>query len=469
MLSALKVLFINILLALTTLIPQETLSIGIIGQPTSFLPSQATSDSERLISQIVFRSLFKFQDGELVNDLVDKWSTSEDIKTYKIVLKENIFWQDGTPITSNDILYSLSLRENLINEMEIEKISSKEVQIKLSTATAMLPSILTFGIEPSHLRNQNKISPVGSTSYRILKIEKERSEIKSITLQSFEKNKQYNRIIVRFYNTDNDLVTAYKLGEIKTFLSQTDINLPNVTKTNLTFLGRYFLLVINTQKPALQPIENREILVKSLDLNSYLLGHYYETSLKAQGPISHSEFTKEEGFEYTYDSKATLSISQKNTMSKLSILLPNNTDGRQMESVLKEFWGKQLGIDLQFEFLNIDEITKRGSGGEFDILLIGHEITPDPDRYIFWHSTQIGKLNMAQFEDLRADKALEEGRRATSAEDRLKHYSIFQDVISTKIPAIFLYHPGSYFYVSEKTPVPLPNVIYYPSDILNNL
>lgn len=469
LLSAIKVLLLNILLALATLIPESTLSVGMVGQPSSFLPHDARTDSEKIVSQMVFRSLFKYQDGELITDLLSDWSVSDDLTTYNLQLKKDAKWQDGTQISTNDIIYTLSLYENLINEMDIEKISPQEVQIRLSTPTSMLPSIMTFGIEPSHLPNQSSLQPTGSTSYRILFIQRERDSIQKVILQSFAGNKQYNRIKVNFYKNENDQQTAYKLGEINTFLSNSDIEIPGTNKVNLTYLGRYFVLLFNTKKTALEPVEHRKALESALNIEGHLKQHYYENTLLAKGPLSETFAGKATLFEPAYNPKASLTTSQSAAMEELSILLPNNNEGRQIESLLRESWEKNLGIKLEIEFLNLEEIAARGRKGEFDVLFIGHETSPDPDRYAFWHSTQLDKLNFAGFEDLRADKALEEGRKTFNETERIKHYSIFQDVLSTKVPAIFLYHPGSYLYISQKAELNLPSVIYYPSDILKNL
>ena len=469
LLSVLKVFFLNIFLALATLIPQHTLSVGMIGRPNSFLPHEAKSDSERLVSQMIFRGLFKYQDGELIPDLVESWSVSDDLTTYNIKIKGTAKWQDGNPVSSDDILHTLTLYERLINEMDIEKVSPKEVQIRLTSPTSMLPSILTFGIEPVHLSSQSKLRPTGSTSYRILLVQKDRENVTKITMESFGGSKQYNRINVYFYKTENDQQTGYKLGEINAFLSDSDISLTGTEKSSITYAGRYFALIFNMRQPALEQVENRKVLESALDLDKFLKGHYYENAIPAKGPISKSFASKDILFESTFNPTAKLTTAQSSVMTNLSILLPNNTDGRQIETLLRESWQKKLGIELQFEFLDLSEIIEQGRKGEFDVLFIGHETTPDPDRYIFWHSTQTGKLNLSGFFDLRADKALEEGRKTFDTEERIKHYSIFQDVMSTKIPAIYLYHPGSYLYVSPKTPIPLPKVLYYPSDILKNL
>lgn len=469
LLSAIKVLLINIVLALATLVPKSGISVGIVGQPNNFLPHNVTSDGEKIVSQMVFRSLFKYQDGELKTDLLSNWSVSDDLTTYNLKLKDGVKWQDGTPITSNDIIYTLTLYESLINEMDIEKISQKEVQIKLSSPTSMLPSIMTFGIEPAHLANQSKLQPIGSTSYRILFVQKERDYVQNVILQSFAENKQYDRIKINFYKNENDQQTGYKLGEINAFLSNSDILLPGTNKINLTYLGRYFVLLFNTQKPELEPVENRKVLESALDIESHLKQHYYENAILAKGPLSETFAGKATLFESSYNPNASLTTSQSSMMAKLSILLPNNNDGRQIETLLKTSWEKKLGINLEIEFLNLEEIVNRGRKGEYDVLFIGHETSPDPDRYAFWHSTQIDKLNFAGFVDLRADKALEEGRKTFDEAERTKHYSIFQDVLSTKVPAVFLYHPGSYLYISEKKDINLPKGIYYPSDILKNL
>ncbi|PIR42401.1 hypothetical protein CO058_01270 [candidate division WWE3 bacterium CG_4_9_14_0_2_um_filter_35_11] len=469
LLSAIKVLLLNIFLALATLIPQTTLSVGMVGQPVSFLPHNATTDSEKLVSQMVFRSLFKYQDGELKTDLLSSWSVSDDLTAYDFKLKKDAAWQDGTQITSNDIIYTLSLYENLINEMEIEKVSPQEVQIKLSNPTSMLPSIMTFGIEPAHLPNQSKLQPIGSTSYQILFVQKEGNSVQKVILQSFSGNKQYNRLSVSFYKSENDQQTGYKLGEINAFLSNSDITLTGANKIGLTYLGRYFVLLFNTRQTALEPVENRKVLESALNTEDHLKQHYYENAILAKGPLGETFAGKVTLFEPAYNPKASLTTSQSSVLTKLSILLPNNNDGRQIESLLKSSWEKELGINLEIEFLSLEDIVTRGQKGEYDVLFIGHETSPDPDRYAFWHSTQIDKLNFSGFTDLRADKALEEGRKTFDEAERIKHYSIFQDVLSTKVPAVFLYHQGSYLYISKKTDINLPKVIYYPSDILKNL
>ena len=460
---------IKIFIALYSLFPQNTIAIGFEKYPTTFLPHQITSDSEKVVADLVFRKLFKYEDGELVNDLAESWSANDNFTEFKFRLKKDQKWQDGKLITSDDLLYSMTLYESIRSSVEIEKIGTYELVVKLKSPNSILPSLLTFGVEPSHLKGQNPISPIGSTSYRIARVSWEQQKINTVILQSLGKNKTYSKVIIRFYANENMLFTASKLGEIDAYLSTQEVKWDGFEQKTINYLGRYYGIFFNTEKVKLQDQDTREILSKSLDIKSLLQNNYYSKSIQAQGPISYSPYTKENFLTHQYDPNAKLTPVHKNALPNLTILLPNNPDGRQIQIFLTESWEKNLGIKLTFEYLTLAELFDRARDGTLDVAFTGFETSPDPDLYDFWHSSQVGNLNIAKFKDPRADRALEEGRQNATYETRKEHYAIFQDAIAVKIPAIYLYHPGEYLYNSTKKSLPLPKKIYYPTDIVKNL
>ena len=465
----LKKILLDVFFSIVIFFPTSTLSVGFLDQPTSFLPNEVKTDSEHAVSDLLFRKLFKYDEGKLVPDLIDSWESLENDTKYKLKLKNNLKWQDGTKITSDDILYSLTLRDWLRNEIEIEKISDIEVLVTLPSSNAILPSLLTFGIEPSHLRGQSPIKPIGSSSYRIIKVIRERDQVSGVVLQSMKKDKPYRRLVVRFYNNENDLVTAYDLGEISVFLSKKDIYSEGLKRRPLTYIGRYYTLLFNLESKKLTDVNIRKKLSSAINVESFLEKNNYVNNVPVQGVISFSPYTKAPEDIGIVDKKI-LSPSELDLLSGIKIILPNNQDGIRVQKMLDESWGNDLGIALAFEFESEEEILKRGTSGNFDVLFIGHEVTPDPDRYSLWHSTQIGNgLNFGRLSDLRADKALEEGRKTSVSEERKKHYNILQDVFVDKVPAVFLYHPGEFLYMSKSVQLDTPKLMYYPSEILKNL
>lgn len=468
-LSFLKIIIIKLLLAFYSLIPQQNLALGLNDNVNTLLPNEISTDSEKIISNLIFRKLFKYEEGILKPDLVKEWSLSEDKEVYTIEIYNNLYWQDGEKITTDDIIYSFTLNKGLIDEVEIDKLSDTKFSVKLFSPNAILPSLLTFGIQPAHLENQSKLQPIGSTSFYVANAQLENNVLNTITLQSFQKDKVYNRIIFKIYPKEEDLKIAYDLGEINAFISRTQIAQNGLTTIPIHYFGRYYSLIFNTEKQKFIDVNNRVALAKTLNTNNLFTRNYFANNLLAEGPISHSVYTKESLKNPLFDTNSELTLLQQNDLRELEILLPNNQDGQQIESFLRSEWQDKQNIQIKPQYIDIEELLDKAHAGEFDILFIGHEVAPDPDRYSFWHSTQKGFLNLSKFEDLRADKALEEGRKTAVLEERTQHYNIFQDVMETKVPAIFLYHPGFYLNIKDNKSFSIPNIVYTPADLLANL
>ena len=79
---------------------------------------------------------------------------------------------------------------------------------------------------------------------------------------------------------------------------------------------------------------------------------------------------------------------------------------------------------------------------EFQVLITGQIIPPDPDQYVFWHSTQ--STNLAKYVNPKVDKLLEEGRITLDEEKRQGIYRDFQRFLLEDPPAIFIRHITTY-------------------------
>ncbi len=113
---------------------------------------------------------------------------------------------------------------------------------------------------------------------------------------------------------------------------------------------------------------------------------------------------------------------------------------------------RQLGIRTTVETVAsrsfIRSVVKQRS---FQVLLYGEIIGTDGDLYPFWHSSQTDYpgLNIAGFVNRNADKLLETARGTTDGTIRSAAYQKFADIMTTDIPAIFLYTP-TYTVVAER-------------------
>ena len=88
--------------------------------------------------------------------------------------------------------------------------------------------------------------------------------------------------------------------------------------------------------------------------------------------------------------------------------------------------------------LNVKLRVESGIPQNFQALLITQSIPQDPDQYYLWHATQI-KTNLSGYDSKRVDKALEDGRKIITEEERKEKYFDFQKILLEDAPAVFLY------------------------------
>ena len=75
----LQKLVISIISFFIAILPTTKYTEGVVGQPSSFLPSQAITQTDKTISALIYRGLFKYDIyGVLQPDLADTWQISED-------------------------------------------------------------------------------------------------------------------------------------------------------------------------------------------------------------------------------------------------------------------------------------------------------------------------------------------------------------------------------------------------------
>jgi len=86
------------------------------------------------------------------------------------------------------------------------------------------------------------------------------------------------------------------------------------------------------------------------------------------------------------------------------------------------------------------------------MLLFGNVLGAIPDPFPFWHSTQKKDpgLNLALYENRKADELLERARQTLDEKERKKALEEFQNILIEDSPAIFLFNPAFLYFVSEE-------------------
>lgn len=426
--------------------PAPTYTEGMVGQPQSFLPSQATTQIDRTISKLIYKGLFRYDIyGALIPDLADTWEVSEDGLVYTVKIKDNQYWSDGKKVTSDDLIYTAFKTADL-SGVGTDKVDELTVRYILPNEFSPFLSLLTAGVMPMNAEEkQNPLVPVSNGAFRVLRVEKNGPAIQRVILYKNLSQAAIRKVVFKFYVNDEELSLGARLGEIDGFLhSNSALALDNFSKYEFPIQGVYYALFFNLRNETLSDIALREKLAQSLPVRNLI----EPCGIPVEGAISRSIYTDKAFNFYYYDKDF---VPESNELS-LEITVPDIKQHVQLVEEVRTLWEHALGINITVRRVAPEafyELVVKPR--DFEVLLYGQEIGRDPDRYIYWHSTQKDDpgLNLTGFEYVRADRALEEGRRILAGEDREIHYNEVQKVINENIPAIFLYHPFANYYISD--------------------
>lgn len=167
---------------------------------------------------------------------------------------------------------------------------------------------------------------------------------------------------------------------------------------------------------------------------SYAIPKEFLDGERAYSPFPQSLWAFSFGNEKQIDiehAKILINASSMGGMNKPSLVIKTLSKYKKSTDEIVKTWNK-IGISTKIEI--VDSVPS-----VFQIF-IGDFIMPkDPDQYALWHTKQIN--NITNYDNPRIDKLLEDGRKITNQDERLKIYSDFQKYLLADPPAIFLYYP----------------------------
>ncbi|MCG2686229.1 ABC transporter substrate-binding protein, partial [Candidatus Parcubacteria bacterium] len=405
-----------------SIILTPTLREGIVGQPTVISPlNTRPTEIDKTISNLVFRGLTKYDDrGQIVGDLAQDWEISEDGLTYTFHLLRNIRWHDRRKFTANDVLYTMSQAESL-KMIASDKLDEYTVRFLLPDKFAPFLDLMRIGIVPQHLSGEMKpLRPIGTGLYKVLRVQTRGDKVESIVLGT-NQNYPYKKLTFNFYDDEEKLLQAARLGEIDSFAAAPGFEWPTFGMTQFPILSQYYALFFNLDREVLQDQAVREAIASQLPRDQIAeLTIQGEKKKLIAGPIGDPWISPE-------DNQPPQYINSFANPLDISLKLAFAPSGERQEiAEMIQTALKEIGVSLELELLDPEELTEKiAQEHDFDLVLLGQEVMRDPDRYSLWHSTQTGYpgLNITSFKSPRTDLALEKGRKTLDLEERRKHYS----------------------------------------------
>ncbi len=459
--------------------------------------------ADRDVDRLIFSSLIKFDEKGLPKaDLAQVWGISFDGLTYNFELRENAKWHDGTPVTAEDVLFTVDLMRDpdsvlpedikkIWTDVEVVVLSDTLVQFKLQEAFAPFMDYLNFGILPKHIlggmtylemiNSQFNLNPVGSGPYQFESLIVEDNQIKGVVLAS---NQEYylepayiNDFVFRYYPDSQSAYAAYQEGIVQGISEVTADVLPQILQN--TELALYsaiepeFSIILfnlgNSDVEFLQEVSIRRALLMALDrrgmIDRILSGQgviadvpvlpnswaYYSGNDRVDQDVSAAAgLLKEAG--YVYETEGSDVRSKDGKKMAFRMIHPDDAFHTALAQSIQADW-RTIGVELElvslpYDTLILDHLQPLTS--EAALIDINYARSPDPDPYPFWDQAQrSGGQNYSQWENRVISQYLEEARVMSDSSERAKLYRNFQVVFSEELPALPLFYPVYNFTVDK--------------------
>jgi peptide/nickel transport system substrate-binding protein len=483
-----------------------TYTEGMVGSVQRLNPLLADLNPvDRDITALIFEGLTTINEyGEVSPQLAEDWIVSFDGLEYVFTLRDDVLWQDGTPFSADDVIYTMSLLKDpnfpgpvdlgqFWRTVETEKISTTLVRFRLTQPLASFPELLRIGILPYHAlqgttsaqlpEHRFNLTPVGTGPYQLEAIRAEDNRVRTVDLRvspnyrlrpEGQAGYTLERVSFRLYNAYEDILAALEAGEIDGYATLDWLErLPL-----MRFASQYTphtgydpavgFLVFNWGDDNFELFREervRRALMTGLDREGAVSRQLSNLVAPADSPLLPLSWAYESDLPYPPYSVQT--ANNELAVSNIRLGEAQRTDGQLFGFTIivpdeAALVGLANDIAAQWSQLAVttDEVTRqvevnveplapaiytqRVQDGDFQAAIIELSKAPnaDPDVYTFWHQGQFPDgENYGAANNRAVSEALELGRRDANGLHRAIHYDTFQRAFVEHAVALPLYYP----------------------------
>ncbi len=486
-----------------------SLTEGVVGTARFLNPLLALSGSDKDLTLLVYSGLMRATpEGDLIPDLAESYTISEDGTVYTFKLRKGVTFHDGSPLTSADVLFTIEhtqhpeMKSAHRADWQGVSVTTPDPQTVIftlphayapfleNTTLGILPKALWQNVSadefPFHPLNTN---PIGSGPYRV--VDAKTSSTGSATryeLKPFDNfalgTPNLDKITFLFYGNEEELIEAFNAGKIDSMAGISPSAIESVMRSNVAIassaLPRTFGVFLNQSKNAIFADESvRAALNAATDkarvVNEVLKGY----GVTLEGPIpprllgahplespqpfperkesQHKEgtFAKDardvlERGGWTFDDE-TSTWTKKKTAFEFTLATADEPELAKTAELIAQMW-RDAGIKVNVQVYSLSELnTVMLRPRNYEAVLFGEVVGRSLDLFAFWHSSQRNDpgLNLALYANSRADTLLSRARETTNRREREKLYAQLEDVIKDDKPAVFVFAPEFIYLVPE--------------------
>lgn len=481
---------------------------GAVGQPIMVNPIVSTNPVDQDLGALLYAPL---------SSLLTGYDVSTDTLHYTLKIKEGLTWDDGQPLTSDDVLFTLQTVEDpeahspfakAWEGVQAERVSSIQVRLSLPTPYVFLGEDLKrLPIIPKHIFGaipiQNlrlstyNLEPVGDGPYRFHDYQKRKDGF--ITRYTLVPNENYagphpyiQTFAFQFYERASDLQEGLLTRQVQGYGSLTPLSSDFTsiahTVTESYPMPRSYMLFLNpVANPFLKDRNARYALADALDkatitrdasggAGTVVDSPFFPSLIQSMvdpGETGFGSVDLSQSSRYPYDPTQASQLVQglKEGDVTITLSVPQVDFLERAAAEVKTAW-EAIGIkSVNIVTLDPTALEEALQSRSYEVLLFGDVLENPLDLFPFWHSSErfYPGLNLALYQNLDADKLMEDLRQSPDRSTDASRVAQLDGILTSDLPAIPLFTLPYEYLHTDRLGGFTTNPVVVPADRFQNV
>ena len=461
--------------------------LGSIGDITNMIPMLSSDSASHEIASYIYVAPLKYDKNlNIVPDAATSYEVLDEGKRVRITMRKDVQWEDGTPLTAEDVEFTYKLYINpetptayaqdylLVKKFTLIDRYTFEVTYDKPLARMLISWM--FKIMPKHLLEGKDLvsspltsKPVGAGPFRFKEWDRGAKVVLEASDTYFKGRPYLDEIVYRVIPDISTMFLELKAGHLdmmnltpQQYLYQTNSAYWKEHFAKYRYLSfGYAFLGFNFRSPFFKDVRVRQAISYAIDKDGVVKGVLFGQGKATEGPFKPGTWVYNTAVEdYGYDPKMAMQLLEEAGWHKnddgilekdgipfvFTILTNQGNEQRIKTATIIQSQLKDIGIQVTIRTVEWAAFIKEFvDKGRFDALILAWNILQDPDISQVWHSSHAreGGLNFIQYINPELDKWLEIGRSTLDRDTRKQVYDRVQEILHTDQPYCFLYVPYS--------------------------
>jgi len=442
----------------------EVLVAAIGGEPDQLDPQKTSSYFAFEVLENVFDTLVEPDENlEMQPALAESWEVSDDQLTWTFTLRSGVAFHDGSPFTSEDVVYSYNriIDEELSNAWKfsaVTDVTAPDDDTVVITVAQPTPNLLSnLGgfkgmaiVEKSNVESGDiTTAPVGTGPFSVTGY----SSGDRITLAA---NPDYwggapslAGVEYRFISEPATALAALKAGDIDwtdvvPAQQVADLQGDDALTLGLTPSSDYWYLALNEAREPWSDVRVRQAIAYAIDRDAIVQAVSYGTAAQNQLAIPEQSvwYTAYDEYSTDLDKAAALLDDAGFTGGTLDLLATSDYPETVTAAQIIASNLEPLGISVEIRQPDFSTWLDEQNSGNFDMLMMGWLGNIDPDDFYYSQHHSQGTSNAQKYSNAEVDALLDAARVETDQDARKDLYGQAATIIADEASYIYLYNPS---------------------------